>query len=76
MQYNKTWIEHLLVHQTAVKWFRKKLLDKEQFGNIISQAPTSYKATNPFARIGFALFTLIISSSALGLFGLFLMSLF
>src|SRR5689334_13412400 len=65
--YNKNWLDNLRIQNIADKWYRKGLISQLQDGNIKNQFTTGYKETNPFLRIGLALFTFIASVAAIGM---------
>lgn len=70
--YNKEWLNNLRIGETAEKWFRKNLINKDQRRNIHEQYVCGYKKTNLFIRIGMFIFAFILASSAIGLVMLFI----
>ena len=65
--YNKNWLDNLRIQNTADKWYRKGLIGQLQAESIKNQFTSGYKETNPFLRIGLALFTFIASVAAIGM---------
>lgn len=69
--YNKDWLDALLTKDAAQKWHQKGLLSDEKWQAIQDQHPSNFYSPNLFVRIGLAMFTLILLSSAAGLVALF-----
>ena len=72
LAYNRTWLDHLRIHQAAEKWFRKSLISEQQLQVIKEKYVSDYKHTNFFVKIGLFLFTFILTNSAIGLMILFI----
>ncbi len=69
--YNKTGLDNFSVGKAAAAWFKRGLISNDEYKGIEAKYITEYKPRGIGAWIGLFIFTVIIVSSASGLFFLF-----
>ncbi len=74
--YNTTLLNNIAIVKKAKQWYANNLITTDQMGTILKKYPVDYFKPNLFVKIGLFVFTIFMVSAALGIFSLFLFSLF
>ncbi len=72
--YSSQWLEALQVRRQAAIWHKKSLIGPEQYEAILAAYPVGFYMPNAFVRIGLAIFTWVLVSSAFGILGIALLA--
>lgn len=67
--YSSQWLEALQVRRQAAKWHKKNYIGSAQYEAILAAYPVGFYTPNAFVRIGLAIFTWVLVSSAFGILG-------